>query len=56
MVRFYVELSIKLDRLIHGFILYIFTVLLLTLPNFSSENTFKKIHVAHTELLKPCVR
>ena len=56
MVEFYVELPIKLDRQIHGFILYIFTVLLLTQPHFSSKSTLKKnMHVDHTALLKPSV-
>ena len=46
----------KLDLMIHGFVLYILTVLLLTQPNFSSGNTLKKkMHVAHTEMLKPSV-
>ena len=56
MVLILVELSVKLDKLIHGLMLYIFTRLLYSQPFFSSENILQiKMHVGQTELLIACV-
>ena len=51
----YVELSFKLDRMVRGFIICIFTILLIAPLNFSSVNTLKKMHMGHTYFIKPSV-